>query len=73
MTSYSSDLSRISHTFGPGIAFGGEAGFVLRLVSSLALRLTYREAHAHITANSLGNAGFEDIERYFLADMLVTY
>jgi hypothetical protein len=73
MTSYSRDLSRVSHVFGPGVAVGGEAGLVLRLVSSLAMRLTYREAHAHIAASSLGSAGFEDIERYFLADVLVTY
>jgi hypothetical protein len=73
LTSYSGDLSRISHVYGPGLAFGGEAGFVLYLLPSVAVRLSYRESHAHLAANSLESAGFEDIERYFLAGVLVSY
>jgi hypothetical protein len=73
LIAYSGELSRVAHVYGPGVAFGGEASFVLRLVPSIAVRLSYRESHAHIAANSLENTGFEDRERYLLADVLVSY
>jgi hypothetical protein len=73
ISAYSSDLSRAAHVFGPGVAFGGEAGLVLRLLPRVAIKLSYRESHASVAANSLAYAGFEDSERYLLSDVLVTY
>jgi hypothetical protein len=70
--SITDDLRRIGHLDGPGVAYGGEAGLHMRLGSRTALRLHYRESHAHVAGSGLRHDGFLDLERYMMLDMLLT-
>lgn len=67
-------MSEELHTLGVGSpiwAFGGEAGLRLRVSPRIALQLSFREAHAVVT--SIYGGSFEDVERYGLFGLVVSY
>ena len=69
--SVTQDLQDLSGIAAPLFAFGGEASLRVLLTTRFILQLAFRESHAAVS--SANGASFEDVERFVLFGVVVSY